>query len=224
VDFCGGLASEKVRIAVSDTKGHFLLFNQTGESSAVTGNTADTAVAPFVKKYKIIVNTTGIPTAINARNKAVAYTVSSTANPIYLIEERVYTLDSNGNLQVSIDGGAASTLIKKIAKFTVSARLYQDPVARTPKTDPAAPCVTTPAASANTQFLADSTYTCQFNGSNTTTATASDPVDNWKRLAGVKIQVQGQYDGRGQNATPTQTDLDKITAASEFFPRNVLSK
>jgi hypothetical protein len=43
-------------------------------------------------------------------------------------------------------------------------------------------------------------------------------------LAGVKIELQAQYDGTGQNATPTQADRDKLTATAEYFPRNVMSK
>jgi prepilin-type N-terminal cleavage/methylation domain-containing protein len=214
VDFCGGSASEIVRVAVSDGKGHILVFNQTDETSGTPTftNPADTAAATPtpVRKYSIVVNTTSIPPAINTRNQAVPYPIGS---PIYLFEERVYTLDNNNNLKVSVNGGTASTLIKKIAKFNVSARIYSDNVAKTVNSAPDAPC---PAP--NTQ------YTCTFNSSTTTTATTTDPTYNWKNLAGVKIELQAQYDGTGQNATPTTADTDKLTATAEFFPRNVMSK
>jgi prepilin-type N-terminal cleavage/methylation domain-containing protein len=208
VDFCGGSALETVPVAVSDTKGHMLIFNQTDEVPDAT-NPLDTAAANLARKYSITVNTTGIPVAINTRNKAVAYPIGS---PIYLFEERVYALDSNNNLTVSVNRGTASTLIKKIAKFNVSARIYSDNITKTVNSAPADPC---PAP--------NTSYTCKYNSS-TTTATATDPTYNWKNLAGVKIELQAKYDGTGQNATPTTADTDKLTATAEFFPRNVLSK
>jgi prepilin-type N-terminal cleavage/methylation domain-containing protein len=241
-DFCDGLTGTlpKVKVAVSDTKGHMFIFNQTAET--LDPGNADNTVNPntytntIFKKYSITVNTAfdsgDSATARNNDNK-VNYIVG---NPIYLIEERVYTLKDNGNLQVSVDGNPPSTLIKKITKFRVSARVYGDPVARTINSSPADPCVADTSTPVNSQFSADATYTCKFNGrvgtailppATPATPPALDPADptyNWKTLAGVKIQVQGQYDSRGQNATPTQADLDKLTAASEFFPRNVLSK
>jgi type II secretory pathway pseudopilin PulG len=217
VDFCGGLASEKVPVAVSDKKGHMLVFYQTDETSGTPTytNPVDTDPATSTRKYSITLSTADIPVAINNRNKAVAYPIGS---PIYLFEERVYTLDNNNNLTVSVNGGTASTLIKRIAKFTVSARIYSDNVTKTLNTAPADPCTTT-----NSQFTANSQYTCKFNG-NTATATATDPTYDWKTLAGVKIELQAKYDGSGQNATPTTADTDKLTATAEFFPRNVLSK
>jgi prepilin-type N-terminal cleavage/methylation domain-containing protein len=246
-DFCDSLVAPfpKVKVAVSDTNGHLFIFNQIGESVDTANNAADTVNpntynASIFKKYSITVDTAfnvddSTQATIN-NNNLVAYV---TGNPIYLIEERVYTLDNSGNLLVSVDGKTPSTLIKKIDKFTVSARLYTntlDKIINPTPTTPAIPCDTTNSQFASTLAVAPYTttnprYTCKFNGRVLaaavppfTAANPADPVYNWKTLAGVKIQVQGQYDGRGQNATPSQTDLDKITAASEFFPRNVLSK
>jgi prepilin-type N-terminal cleavage/methylation domain-containing protein len=213
VDFCGGLASEKVPVAVSDQKGHMLIFNQIdevpGSITPAYTNPLDTDPATSTRKYSIKLDATDISAGINTRNKTVAYPIGS---PIYLFEERVYALDSNNNLTVSVNRGTASTLIKKIAKFNVSARIYSDNVAKTVNATPANSC---PAP--------NTTYTCTFN-SNTSNATATDPTYNWKNLAGVKIQLQAQYDGTGQNATPTTADTDKLTATAEFFPRNVMSK
>jgi prepilin-type N-terminal cleavage/methylation domain-containing protein len=219
IDFCGTSALETVRVAVSDKEGHILMFNQIGETSGTPTytNPADTDLATAVRKYSITLNTTGIPGAINDRNKAVAYPIGS---PIYLFEERVYTLDNNNNLKVSVNGATASTLIKRIAKFTVSARIYSDNVTKAIAPTPADSCD----ATTNTQFSTNPLYTCKFNASTTTTATATDTKYNWKTLAGVKIELQAKYDGTGQNATPTTTDTDKLTVAAEFFPRNVLSK
>jgi prepilin-type N-terminal cleavage/methylation domain-containing protein len=220
VDFCGGSTLETVRVAISDLKGHILIFNQTDETSGTPTytNPVDTDPATSVRKYSITLNTTGIPTATNTRNIAVAYPIGS---PIYLFEERVYTLDNDTkNLKVSINGAPASTLVKKIDKFTVSARIYSDNVTKAIAATPADSCNST----TNTQFSTNALYTCKFNASTTTAATASDPTYNWKNLAGVKIELQAQYDGTGQNATPTQADRDKLTATAEYFPRNVMSK
>ncbi len=226
-EFCGGApGAQTVRMAVSDTKGHISIFNETGEG-AEPGNAADSIdptayTATVFKRYFMNVNTTFLGTATDNNNSynLVNYSIG---NPIYLIEERVYTLNSNGELQVSVDGKAATTLIKRISKFRVSARVYNDVVNKTVSTVPADGCVADTGIPNNTQFAADSTYTCKFNA-RTTAATATDPAYNWKTLAGVKIQLQAQYDGTGQNPTPTQTDLDKLTATAEFFPRNVMSK
>jgi prepilin-type N-terminal cleavage/methylation domain-containing protein len=222
-EFCvAPAASQRVRMAVSDTKGHISIFNETGEE-ADAGNAADsldpaTYTGTDFKKYSIDVNTVFLGTATDNNNSynLVNYSIG---NPIYLIEERVYALSSNGDLQVSVDGQPAQSLIKRIAKFSISARVYNDVTSKTLNTAPADGCV----AGTNTQFATDSTYTCKFNARNAA-ATPTDPAYNWKTLAGVKIQLQAQYDGTGQNPTPTQTDLDKLTATAEFFPRNVMSK
>jgi prepilin-type N-terminal cleavage/methylation domain-containing protein len=233
-EFCNS-STPKVKVAVSDTKGHMFILNQTAETvdSSPTANDVNPISydGTVFQKYSITVDTAfeaGDPATLRNTYNKVKYLIG---NPIYLIEERIYTLNNKGDLQVSIDGKPPSTLIKKITKFRISARIYGDAVAKTINNSPADSCVTDTSAPLNTQFSADSTYTCKFNGRVGTAlvptppaTTPADPVYNWKTLAGVKIQVQGQYDGRGQNATPTQTDLDKITAASEFFPRNVLSK
>jgi prepilin-type N-terminal cleavage/methylation domain-containing protein len=209
-DFCtGSAASQKVRVAVSDRKGHILVFDQTSEN-AVPGNTADSFIPttsppnPIIKKYSITVDPTSstIPTASNNTNNNFNYPIGS---PIYLIEERIYTLDNYNNLQVSVNGSTPSTLIKRIAKFSVSAKVYSDSIAKTVNPTPAPACDAT-----NTQFAADSAYTCRFN---------AGTVNNWKTLAGVKIQVQAKDD-----STDGNTDPNKLTAAAEFFPRNVLSK
>lgn len=226
-DYCGGANAnlEKTRIAVSNLNGQFLIFNQTDEV-ADTGNTADD-IAPPIKKYQITVNNT-FPTndpaiAINNKNKAVEYNIGS---PIYVLEERVYTLRNDGVLQLSIDGKAPETLIKKIDNFRVSARIYTDTLPQ-PKEDrivdfaPAnnvcpdtAPFAPQPAAGSPDSPK----YICQFNYFNSIASA------DWKTLAGIKVEVQAKYDGTGQNAIATDNDKKKLYSASEFFPRNVLSR
>lgn len=225
-DFCGGSALEKLRIAVSDTRGHLLIFNQTNET-ADAGNSADTVIPP-VKKYRVTVNTTftaGDPaTANNTRNRTVSYPIGSS---IYALEERVYSLDANSNLQLSINGANPVVLVRKIDSFKVSARTYMSAQNRdenpTPTIVPGGDiCTGAPA------------YICRFYYNRSATALAApvapaleDPNDtplDWKLIAGVKVEIQAKYDGTGQNATPTATDTDKLTATAEFFPRNVLSR
>jgi prepilin-type N-terminal cleavage/methylation domain-containing protein len=234
-DFCGSPTPtlEKLRIAVSDLSGRILLFNQTGET-ADASNTGD-EVSPPVKKYRIAVNSTfstgdatAVPpippdpaNAINTRNNAVAYGIGS---PIYVIEERVYTLTTGGNFQVSIDGKPPDILIKKIDNFRVSARQYTDSTSQTVNPTPTANLCTNAAPFADqptTATVNSPKYICQFNYF-TTTGTTDNA--NWKELAGIKIELQAKYDGTGQSATASAEDTKKLYAAAEFFPRNVLSK
>jgi prepilin-type N-terminal cleavage/methylation domain-containing protein len=238
-DFCNGNASEALRIAVSNSNGQFLIFNQTGEIVPTT-NTADdvvkdTATTSSTKKYQIAINNTFVSgdTAIttNSKNNAVAYPVGS---PIYVIEERIYTLSSSNSLQVSIDGKTPQTLIKKIDNFRISARIYTNSTDRIVQATPAANVCTdaTPfAAQPTTPDANNPKYICKFNYF--TGVTVADKAD-WKTLAGIKVEVQTKYDGTGQGAeNPSNPSLDseqvqeskkKLYAASEYFPRNVLSK
>jgi prepilin-type N-terminal cleavage/methylation domain-containing protein len=249
-DFCTGsysaAASQTVRVAVSDANGHMLIFNETGEQVNNSADTIDpTTYTGSPIQYSINVDTTTTPlgtiaTANNNRNKAVAYSIG---NPIYLIEERVYTLDSQGNLQVSIDGGSPSTLIKRIGQFNVSARRYIDVTNRVidsaPITSPPALanspdvpaaadiCADAPtAAAATTQ---NPQYICKFNYNTAVT----DPAMSWKKIAGVRINLQAKYDGTGGISETSTAPSDvaavaaakvKLSATAEFFPRNVLSK
>jgi prepilin-type N-terminal cleavage/methylation domain-containing protein len=266
-DFCDGVSSEKSRIAVSNSSGQFLFFNQTGEIVPTT-NTADTVAATgtvSTKKYQIAVNTnftrvdaadTTVDPAIanNAKNgvSTVMYPIGS---PIYVIEERIYTLSTNGNLQLSVNGAAPKTLVKKIEKFIVSAKTYSNSTDRIINPKPAGSTVNpvttsttaltttnpicyspvTPVAAVTNPQAADATetnpqYICKFNYF--TGVAVADKAD-WKTLAGIKVEIQTKYDGTGQEAEATDPLLDsaqvkeskkKLYAASEFFPRNVLSK
>jgi prepilin-type N-terminal cleavage/methylation domain-containing protein len=227
-DFCGGTAAlERLRIAVSDTRGHILIFNQTNET-VDAGNSADT-LTTGVKKYGITVNTTfatGDPaTANNTRNRTVSYPIGSS---IYAIEERVYSLDANNNLQLSLNGATPVILVRKIESFKVSARTYNSTQNRTENPTP----TIVPASDICTGAP---TYICRFYYNSSATALAApatstipeDPTDtpmDWKLIAGVKVEIQAKYDGTGQNATPTTADNEKLTATAEFFPRNVLSR
>jgi prepilin-type N-terminal cleavage/methylation domain-containing protein len=246
-DFCSLVPEAKLRIAISNGRGQILTFNQTGEVVATT--TADTVVndnatndTTSAKKYQITIGksspaipvaptdaitknnyniTVPVPTTPPAPASTIAYPIGS---PIYVIEERVYTLTSDNKLQLSIDGKAAETLVKKIDNFRVSAKTYTDsknriiqptPAANLCVDDTALPFAAQPATASET----DPKYICQFNYFGTTTGTA-----DWKTLAGIKIEIQTKYDGTGQNATATAADTSKLYAVSEFFPRNVLSK
>ncbi len=213
-------ALEKIRIAVSNENGQFLIFNQTNEA------VADTAVRP--RKYSVTTNTDSpaldaASVAINTKNKAVEYKIKS---PIYVIDERVYTLTSGGELQLSINGAAAKTLTKKIENFRVSAKVYDTTITtdRRIKPTPASDICTdaTPFAAQPTTASEDTpNYICKFNYF---TGVATADKADWKTLGGIKVEIQTKYDGTGQNATATTADTDKLYAASEFFPRNVLSK
>jgi prepilin-type N-terminal cleavage/methylation domain-containing protein len=235
-DFCDGADSEKTRIAISNESGQFLIFNQTGEAAG-TSNTADTVAkatgdSTSTKTYNIVVNNNfarldpadlSVDPAIasNTTNNAVQYPIKS---PIYVIEERIYTLTSDNKLQLSINGKAPETLVKKIENFRVSARGYTNAADRivnpTPPVAAADLCSDAPTSSSTPPVSVNNPqYICKFNYNAVT-----DPAMNWKMVAGVKVEIQTKYDGTGQNATATTADTDKLKAQAEFFPRNVLSK
>jgi type II secretory pathway pseudopilin PulG len=233
-DFCNTAASEKLRIAVSDENGHMLIFNQTNETADAT-NGLDTVVNR--KRYSITVEASGSidytkgfdqkTIDSNAQNKAVAYSIGK---PIYILEERVYTLKNTGEFQVSVNGQAPSTLIKKIAKFRASARIY-NLTDRNINPSPAADVCSNTApflAQPTTGTAENPQYICKFNYN----ASVADDDVSWKLLAGVKIELHAKYDGAGQGATVGVNDKDanglntmeRLQAAAEYFPRNVLSK
>jgi prepilin-type N-terminal cleavage/methylation domain-containing protein len=225
---------EQLRAAVSNGNGRVRFFNYSNDNFLT-----------FSSNYYISVGSDDVGTSSMSndnRNKDVEYPPGS---PIYLIEERVYALNNNGKLTLSINGGPAEILSTNIAQFNISARLYTDatdrvvnPTPTVPVTTAASgstPATTTIAASAfvcptGTSYpnqpissdadLTNPQYVCQFNYNTLTT----DVPMKWKTIAGVRVSLQAKYDGTGQNATANDADKKKIYAAAEFFPRNVLSK
>jgi prepilin-type N-terminal cleavage/methylation domain-containing protein len=193
IDFC--LTSkptpdlEKVRAAMSDTSGKIWTFDYTDDSYTATTNTATPPVTTTTASISIA--NMGTPPTTGSPATAVTYLVGT---PIYLIEERIYTLDNAGNLNMQRDGGNPGTLIKGIWQFNVSAKVYTN----------------------TTDKIIDPNYIINFN--------PSTSGYNWKTLAGIKVDLQAKYDGTGRNATPTPADIEKLSARAEFFPRNVLSK
>jgi prepilin-type N-terminal cleavage/methylation domain-containing protein len=218
-DFCGGVPAEKVRVAMSDGNGHIIIFNQTGETDVSSATVAKYSIA--VNALSSVNPSIGFNQATidnNTKNKAVAYSIG---NPIYLIEERAYTLTNTGELQLSINGGASTTLIKKIANFKISAKGYIDisnnriinPTPPVPAADICLPAPSSPTVN-------DPQYICKLNYNTLVTA----PAMNWKMIAGMRVELQAKYDGTGQNAVATATDTDKLKVAAEFIPRNILSR
>ena len=208
-DFCRASKAspdlEKVRAAMSDSSGNVWIFDYVDDSDNV-----GTATDP---KFNMTIGSSTPP---------IAYPLDT---PIYLIEERIYTLDPNGNLQLQRDGKLkadgvtpdAETLISGIEKFNVSARVYSDVTTKDINPTPSNACTTVQDPDTPSSPTADNPkYACNFN--------PSDATYNWKTLAGVKVKLQARYDPTGRNATPTTADTDKLSARAEFFPRNVLSK
>jgi prepilin-type N-terminal cleavage/methylation domain-containing protein len=188
---------EKVRAAMSDLSGNIWTFDYVDDSDNV--GTTD-------PKFNMTIGSSTPP---------IVYPLDT---PIYLIEERIYTLDPNGNLNLQRDGEATPvTLISGIEKFNVSARVYSDVITKAIEADPSNACTTVEDPDTPSSPTADNPkYACSFN--------PSDATYNWKTLAGVKVKLQARYDPTGRNATPTTADTEKLSARAEFFPRNVLSK
>jgi prepilin-type N-terminal cleavage/methylation domain-containing protein len=204
---------QTVRIAMSDREGHIRALRYIDE---------DTSGAPNI--YRMATDPSPVLAAADPNN-----THYDIGEPIYLMEERQYRLNGN-NLQVSIDGGVTfNTLISGIARFKVSARGYTN-TAATPLSqkvinpNPPVGIACTAADGVNiptTPTAENPIYGCKLNFK----TNAADPAINWKMIAGVKVELQTQYEPTGgRNVIPNQQDLDKLTARAEFFPRNVLSK
>jgi prepilin-type N-terminal cleavage/methylation domain-containing protein len=205
-DFCQSSKAspdkENVFAAISDGNGNIRTFRYIDD----TEETANT-------KYAISFQAGSLSASLPNSS-----TYSLGTSPIYLIEERVYTLGIDNSVKLQIDGGAVETLVKGIETFKVSARVYGDKTTRNSDAiDPAS----TIAGTTNVLPLTrrcDSTvpyYICDFN---------STTVDDWKTLQGVKVELQAKYDATGRGATASATDIEKLSAKAEFFPRNVLSK
>jgi prepilin-type N-terminal cleavage/methylation domain-containing protein len=244
-DFCPTSGtSPSVRIAVSDGAGRMLIFNQTGEVNQTPGS---------FTRYGIQYNATFIggsnPDPAIANNGAVTtFTTFNPGDAVYVIEERVYTLVKDtavsvnppGILYLSKNGGRAVPLIKGIANFRVSAKMFSDGLLQ--KVDPTPDAlVTTGAAdvvnsppknslsiptanicSGHTGTLNNTNpkYVCSFNYGTAISGT----VMNWKQIAGIRVALTAQYDGSGRSATASIADAAKLAATAEYFPRNVLSK
>jgi hypothetical protein len=193
---------ERVRAAMVDAAGVMWMFDYLDDSVVTSGT-----ITRHIMSIGQVNPTTQVV------SPAIATTVAYPLNTaIYLIEERIYSLDTNGNLQLRRDGETTpQTLISGIDKFNISVKLYSNTTTKAIATSPANACTVAQDPDASTS----PEYACSFMPSGTY---------NWKTLAGIKVKLQAKYDSTGRNATPTQTDLDKLTARAEFFPRNVLSK
>ncbi len=214
-DFCANPkpspSLEQVRAAISDGAGNIRTFNYTDDNPDTTPTAPSTTAAPADSKFNITIDSLSASTPADN-----GYAVG---NPIYLIEERTYTLTSDGKLQIQVNGEAAQTLIKGIEKFKISARVYGDTSNKSSDLIDAAATPVAPNLLPRARRCEDAVpyYICAFK-------TATYPADNWKTLQGVKIQLQAKYDPTGGSPTPSQADLDKLTTETEFFPRNILSK
>jgi prepilin-type N-terminal cleavage/methylation domain-containing protein len=250
MDFCDAINPAKLRIALSSSDGQLLIFNQTDEVADAIADTSVKASTDFTstKRYSISVNRTfdtgnaaavppippdsAIANNLKNSNPSINYNIG---DPIYVIEERIYTLTNDGSFNVSVNGALPQTLIKKISNFRVSARIYTNPLDRVINPTPTSDICTVPTG---TNFLAQPAapdinnpkYICKFNYF--TGVTSADKA-NWKTLAGVKVELQGKYDGTGKAAETSSNandilkiaeDKEKLSVAAEYFPRNVLSK
>ncbi len=225
---------QRVLVAISDNAGNICVFNYTGED---TSNPA---------QYKLIV------TAISSNcNNTVAYNYNATTpTPVYLIEERRYNLDANNNLTLATDGGVSTTpptLMSGIAKFKVSARAYKVDATVTPAitlndrviqptgllAGAGSACTTAGvddgvSMPVGTATATDPTYACRLN-------VGANPA-KWNEIAGVRIEMESRYGSTGINISNNPLtnylyalnnrpeDIEKLQAAAEYFPRNVLSK
>jgi prepilin-type N-terminal cleavage/methylation domain-containing protein len=200
VYYCDGNTTESVLAFMSDQNGNVRSFRYIDDSESIAN------VEYLITTEVPLSNTTSTSTPITTASYAAG-------SPIYLVEERVYTLNSNGNLQLQIDRGNVETLIKKIDKFNISAKIYSDTTTRVLSTAPVNACV-----------APNEIYSCTYSMASTMIGTTSTSSYSWKNIAGVKVELQSKYDATGRAATASDEDTEKLKAQAEFFPRNVLSK
>jgi prepilin-type N-terminal cleavage/methylation domain-containing protein len=229
-DFCQSVKAspdlEKVRTAMSDTaSGKIWTFDYVDDTAIVVDDTPTIPpTVPAIRKATsaiITIANLSTPPTTGSPAATVKFTVGT---PIYLIEERTYSLDSAGNLNMQKDSGSTATLIKGIEKFNISARVYTNTTDKI--IDPIDGTTTTIPASRRCD-PAIPNYICSFKSS-------TYPTDSWKTLAGIKVDLQAKYDGTGrlradeidkpEHAAIKKFEYDKLSARAEFFPRNVLSK
>ncbi|WP_373538848.1 PilW family protein [Chamaesiphon sp.] len=221
IDLCDSPLStgrERIRAAVSDAGGHLRTFDYYDD------NFNTDAAQYFIKTAMTVADRTDTP-----RNTMVPYGVGS---PIYLIEERVYALNNSGSLTLSINGSPPATLVKGIAQFNISAKLYNNVTNRAIDPTPATATTLNPLPSVlagdictfnpiPAGTIADPQYVCKFNDNQ---AITDPPNLKWQTIAAIRISLQSKYDSTGENIIPTVADLRKLTATAEYFPRNTLSK
>ena len=209
-DFCDGSAQEKVLAAMSDGAGNIRMFEYQNDNEVTANNKYQINIGSTLQQSKPLPNAT--------------YAINNT--PIYLIEERIYTLDNDGNLKLARDGGTPEILIKRMASFKVSARVYGDKKTKeldliSPLAIPVAPNLLPSSRRCDPTIPY---YICDFNTTN---------ADDWKTIAGVKVELQAKYDSTGRASESSTNpgdiaqiakDKEKLQATAEFFPRNVLSK
>ena len=196
------LTLQNVRGFISDNLGHTRSFKYIGDDITTDANL-----------YKL--ETEPMTGAVGVNN--IEYKIGSS---IHLVEERKYTLDANGNLTVSVDGRTAAILARKIDRFKVSAKINTNTTDKTIKPSPDAVMGCPTASDDGIEIVAAPTiqnpqYACKVN---------SGSINDWKTIAGVKIELQARYDATGKGAIATAKDRAKISVTAEFFPRNVLSK
>jgi type II secretory pathway pseudopilin PulG len=145
------------------------------------------------KEYKIFASTAGSPEG----KKAIAdYPIGSS---IYIIEKREYAIDNMGNINLYVNDLRIRSVASNIEKFQVSARLYSNRF--TKAIDP------TPSNSCPNQIK----NTCIFN---------SSAGNKWKDIASIRIEIKQKYQSVGNNITPTDSEIEGLTASNEFSFNN----
>jgi type II secretory pathway pseudopilin PulG len=192
----GSANPERLLMAVSDRAGHYRTFVTDNETEVSTGTKYGVAIA---------LDDLGHSTLASDTRNLVAYPVGS---PIYTLEEHVYSLDDQGNLNLAVNGAPTVLLLPNVAQFGVKGKLF------TNITDKA---ILVPSA-ADYVCADDPNYVCRFNAN-----TSTEAAVQWKTIGGIQLAIQAKYDATGKGAIPSAADLDKLTVRGQYFPRNAMS-
>ncbi|WP_373544060.1 PilW family protein [Chamaesiphon sp.] len=199
-DFCLNpkptLDSEKTLAFISDRAGSYRSFKYIDDFDTGSG-------------YAISIDSL----ATSAPNVSATFGIGS---PLYLIQEKVYVLNSSGVLYVNVNREVDGInqilnlpISSNIKEFSVAARVYTNDFSSVDLVD---------GSYLSSARRCDSTipsYICDFN---------SSEVDSWKLLKGVRLQVVSKHNPIGGNPLPSVSDMDKLTSSVEFYPRNSSAK
>ncbi|NJR32066.1 MAG: hypothetical protein HC778_03355 [Chamaesiphon sp. CSU_1_12] len=193
-DFCltskAGLDLERTLAVVSDRVGNYRTFTYIDDFK--TG-----------ANYSISV----VNLAPSLPNVSASFPISS---PIYLIQEKVYSLLDTGELTVAIDRISPTLLLSKVQQFSVAVRLYAE---NNPLIPDPIDGINYPTSRRCDPIIEQ--YICDFNHSS---------IDDWKLIKGVRLTIDMKYNSIGRDLIPTPTDLSKLKTIAEFYPRNTIAK
>jgi prepilin-type N-terminal cleavage/methylation domain-containing protein len=203
---CQGNSNEKVRAFIHDGKGNGQFFIYDNEDCLDDSNVSKLTATPMCQgatNYTIrkVYNTTdpdGGYLKYDYGFSGIAPTVSRANSEIHLlVEQRKYSLSSQGVLQLKIDNEATQEIVDEMANFQIQASVISDGEDINPQLENTFPTL------------------------NLTTTTDLTDKYTWKNLRGIKFYLKAK-DPLG-NSTANTDYQRKLESTEIFLPRNTAS-